>query len=168
MQKLILIIFLFLALLSCKPGLVESSGYNLLLQNILDEQVPVISVAQLEQLGGAILLDSRSKEEFDVSHISKAIFVGFDDFDVSRVANLDKSQPIVVYCSVGYRSEKISQKLRNAGFKDVRNLYGGIFEWVNQGNEVVDSKGQNTSRIHPYSITWGIWLRKGDKDYGTN
>jgi 3-mercaptopyruvate sulfurtransferase SseA len=69
---------------------------------------------------------------------------------------------------VGYRSEKISEKLKQAGFKDVSNLYGGIFEWVNQGNPVVDENGKITDNIHAYSKTWGVWLNKGVKVYNSN
>lgn len=136
-----------------------------MLQSVLDDSVPVLSVAQLKDSENIMLLDAREQEEFDVSHIPNASYVGFEDFDLSSVVHLDRYQSIVVYCSVGYRSEKITQQLLENGFQNVNNLYGGIFEWVNQGNEVVDTQGQKTSRIHPYSSTWGIWLRKGEKAY---
>ena len=47
-----------------------------------------------------------------------------------------------MYCSIGKRSEKVTQKLKKAGYNNVSNLYGGIFEWVNQGNEVVDTNNK--------------------------
>ncbi|MEL6718853.1 MAG: rhodanese-like domain-containing protein, partial [Bacteroidota bacterium] len=68
------------------------------------------------------------------------------------------------YCSVGYRSEKISEQLLEAGFKDVSNLYGGIFEWKNQDHEVVDEKGA-TEKVHAYDRVWGFWLKEGKKVY---
>ena len=43
-----------------------------------------------------------------------------------------KSDTIVLYCSIGYRSEKIGEKLVEMGYGHVFNLYGGIFEWVNR------------------------------------
>ena len=139
-----------------------------MLKALLDDQVPSISVAELSQFDSVVLLDSRSKEEFEVSHIPNALHVDFEDFDLSKVAHLNKNQSIVVYCSVGYRSEKITDQLIENGFEDVNNLYGGIFEWVNQGNGIVNMEGKLTSRIHPYSSTWGIWLRKGEKTFKSN
>jgi hypothetical protein len=72
---------------------------------------------------------------------------------------------VVVYCSVGYRSEKIAARLREMGFLEVYNLYGGLFEWVNRGNPVYRNE-QATRAVHGYSWTWGIWLRRGKKVYG--
>ena len=64
-----------------------------------------------------------------------------------------------MYCSVGYRSEKVSEKLIKAG----SNMYGSIFEWVNQGRPVYDSDGVPTDRVHAFDETWGAWLLKGEK-----
>jgi hypothetical protein len=71
----------------------------------------------------------------------------------------------VVYCTVGVRSEKVGEKLKAAGYQNVRNLYGSIFEWVNQGNPVVDNQGKPTQQVHAYSRVWGVWLNKGEKIY---
>jgi len=37
-----------------------------------------------------------------------------------------------------------------AGYTNVSNLYGGIFEWVNQGNNVVDDNNRITPKVHAY------------------
>lgn len=113
----------------------------------------------------AILLDTRAKAEYDVSHLPGARWVGYDDFDISRVQNIPKNANVVLYCSVGYRSEKVGEKLLAAGYQRVSNLYGSLFEWVNQGNPVVDRAGQPTRRVHAYSRAWGIWLNRGEKVY---
>jgi len=104
-----------------------------------------------------LLLDARAREEFATSHISGAAWVGYDDFDLLRVAAVPKNQPIVVYCSVGYRSGKIAEKLTKAGYTEVYNLWGGIFHWYNSGKEVVDKNGP-TSHVHPYNEKWSKWL----------
>ena len=72
---------------------------------------------------------------------------------------------IVVYCSLGIRSEKISEKLKAEGYSNVRNLYGGIFEWKNKGFEVFDSEGKETEKVHAYSKSWSKWLKNGEKIY---
>jgi len=64
----------------------------------------------------------------------------------------------LVYCSVGYRSERIGEHLLELGFTDVHNLYGGIFEWINKGYGVMNSKGQWVERVHGYSPSWGKWI----------
>ncbi len=144
---------------------VESSAYNLTLKTLLSHSVSEVSVSQVKEMSNVVLLDAREWNEFQVSHIKNALYVGYDQFEISKLPSIDKKQKVVVYCSVGYRSEKISEKLKEAGFTDVSNLYGGIFEWVNQGNVVVDEKGKATENIHAYSKTWGVWLNKGVKVY---
>lgn len=144
---------------------VESSAYNLTLKALLSHSTPEVSVGQVKALKDFLIMDAREINEYEVSHIKNSIYVGYDKFNIEQLKELNRNQKIVVYCSVGYRSEKIAEKLLQAGFTDVSNLYGGIFEWVNQGNEVVDNKGAKTDKVHAYSSTWGIWLNKGTKVY---
>ncbi len=147
------------------PAQVQSSSYNLTLKTLLSHSVPEVSVSQVKEMPNVLFLDAREWSEFQVSHIKNARYVGYDQFEIGKLQSINEKQKLVVYCSVGYRSEKISEKLKQAGFADVSNLYGGIFEWVNQGNTVVDEKGNVTENIHAYSKTWGVWLNKGVKVY---
>jgi 3-mercaptopyruvate sulfurtransferase SseA len=75
-----------------------------------------------------------------------------------------RQQTVVVYCSVGYRSERVGERLKALGFRDVRNLYGGIFQWVNEGRPVYNATGP-TRQVHPYSALWSTWLRQGEAVY---
>ena len=75
----------------------------------------------------------------------------------------DKNSELVVYCSLGIRSESIASKLKKAGYSNVFNLYGGIFEWKNNGFTVYNLENIETENIHAYSKDWGIWLKKGKK-----
>lgn len=134
---------------------------------MLSESTPSITVPELanKDLKKLTLLDAREKNEFQVSHLKNARWVGFNDFDLSRLNGIDKDTEIVIYCSIGVRSEKISEKLRAAGFNNVKNLYGSIFEWVNQGNPVYGPDGKQTQKVHAYNKKWGVWLNKGVKVY---
>jgi rhodanese-related sulfurtransferase len=144
---------------------VEGSGYNLMLKTLLSHSVPEITVDSLNSIISSVqLVDSRELEEYKVSHIEGALFSGYNNFDSTIVDQLDPNRPIIVYCSIGYRSEKIAERLIEAGFTNVYNLYGGIFEWVNQSGDIVDEDGE-TNRVHAYSRTWGIWLKDGEKVY---
>lgn len=144
---------------------VLSSAYDLTLNALLSHSVPEISVVQAKKLKDVLWLDAREENEFMVSHIANAKFVGYDQFNIEALQSQPQDQKVIVYCSVGYRSEKIAEKLIQAGYKDVSNLYGGIFEWVNQGNPVVDKEGKATKNIHAYNKTWGVWLTRGNKVY---
>lgn len=143
---------------------VESAAYNFMLKRILSHAVPAVSVNEVDA-NRCVLLDARELIEFNVSTIRGARWVGFEDFSMTRVEDIDKDSKIIVYCSVGYRSEKIAEKLIEAGFKDVSNLYGGIFEWVNQEKEVFDSLDYPVVRVHAFSRLWDIWLHRGKKVY---
>ncbi|HEX9958697.1 MAG TPA: rhodanese-like domain-containing protein [Fibrella sp.] len=142
-----------------------SKPFGIMLDALIKESVPIVTCNELKQIPNAILFDAREKREYAVSHLPKARWIGYNDFDLNRVADVPRTSPIVVYCSVGYRSEKVGEKLKAAGFTNVRNLYGSLFEWVNQGNPVVDSTDKPTRRVHAYSRTWGIWLNRGEKIY---
>jgi rhodanese-related sulfurtransferase len=144
---------------------VNNASFNLTLKALLSHSVNEISVKNAVTRYDAVFLDAREKEEFDVSHIKSAKHVGYKDFDLARVKNIKKSDPIIVYCSVGYRSEKIGEQLIANGYTNVSNLYGGIFEWVNEGYLVFDSSGNATPKVHAYDQAWGIWLSQGEKVY---
>ncbi len=105
-----------------------------------------------------ILLDTREREEFDVSRIKSAIWIGYNDFDLSRLDSIDRNKEIVVYCSVGYRSSKIGLLLKNNGFGNVKNLYGGIFKWANEGHPLYNDTTQ-TRQIHAYDEHWGHFVQ---------
>ncbi len=128
--------------------------------------VPLISATDLERKAdNFVLLDTREKAEYKVSHLENAQWVGYDTFDKKRLKDIPKDQPIVVYCSIGYRSERIGEQLLKMGYEEVYNLNGGIFEWVNQDQELVESKDKATDKVHAYSKSWGVWLDKGEKVY---
>ena len=112
-----------------------------------------------------IILDSRELAEYQVSHIPGSIWVGYDDFDINRIKEVSKEKEILTYCSVGYRSERIGEKLIDAGYQNVSNLKGSLFEWVNKGNTLVDNEGHFTTKIHGYNSEWSKWLKKGTVVY---
>lgn len=139
---------------------------NAMLKVLLSEDVPKISIANAAaKKGRATFLDSRSREEYNVSHIRNAVYVGYKDFELSRVSPVPKDQEIIVYCSVGKRSDEVTKKLQDAGYANVHNLYGGIFEWFNKGYEIVNTSNQPTDTIHAYSKLFSWWLDRGEKVY---
>ncbi len=139
-----------------------------LLKKYNTEDIPYISVQELAMpKTDAILLDARELKEYEVSHLKHAMHVGYDHFDLNTVLkNIPKtSTSIVVYCSVGIRSEAIAQQLKKAGYSNVYNLFGGIFEWKNHNLPVYNCEETETENVHAYSKDWGQWLLKGNKIY---
>lgn len=138
------------------------------IESLLNKTVPLVSEKELSELLAEdkkpVLLDTRSKEEYEVSHIEGARFIDYSDFDANMLNGIDKNDTVVVYCSVGYRSEKIGEKLQKLGYKNVLNLYGGIFDWKNKGQQVTNSTGV-TDSVHTYNKSWSQWLYKGVKVY---
>jgi rhodanese-related sulfurtransferase len=139
------------------------------LKSLYRYTVPLVSATDLQRrlLSGEpiVLLDTRAIEEFNVSHLHGALFIDYKKFTTQQLDTLSRNTPIIVYCSVGYRSERVGEKLIAFGFKNVRNLYGGIFEWANKGYPLVDEKGRTTLHVHTYNKSWSQWLTKGVKVY---
>jgi rhodanese-related sulfurtransferase len=162
MQKLFLFTFLLLV-----NTVFAQKTIDAVLQKYNTGKVAYISVADAKKLDKAVFLDAREKEEFKVSHIQKAAFVGFDHFNEKnfKALKIDKKTVIVVYCSVGVRSEKIGLRLQKMGYTNVYNLFGGIFEWKNENGLVYDHNNLETNKIHCYSITWSQYLTSGECAY---
>ena len=131
------------------------------------ESVPYIKVAELKDKKNLVYLYAREPKEYQVSHIKNALFVGYDDFKSEIVTSKikDKSTAIVVYCSIGVRSENIGEKLQQLGYTNVYNLYGGIFEYKNEGGTVYNLQNKPTDSVHTYNKKWSKYLTKGNKVY---
>ncbi len=157
-----LLIISFLLLLSCAEPSIKG-----VLDKYNKGTVPYISVPELVESENIIILDTRETEEYEVSHLPGAVWVGDDEIDLDKLKSeiTNPDAPIVVYCSVGVRSEDFGEKLIDMGYTDVRNLYGGIFLWKNTGRNVVDSTGTITENVHAYSKYWGKLLTEANKVY---
>lgn len=104
-----------------------------------------------------LLFDARSKEEYAVSHLPTARRVNPDAAHGPQLDSVSTDTPIVVYCSVGYRSARVTKALRDRGFTNVANLKGSIFRWANEGRPVVRGD-ERVSAVHPYDRVWGQLL----------
>ena len=127
-------------------------------------KVPLISVENLHRkINKVHIFDTRSKAEFEVSHLPHALYLGFEEFDQTLLSEIPKNAELVLYCSVGYRSEQIGEKLIQLGFFNTYNLYGGIFEWVNQRLPLANATNQPTQSIHTYNKAWSKWVEETNK-----
>ena len=126
-------------------------------------KVQWITTAQLadwlanKQRQPPVLLDVRLEEEWNVSQISGARRVAPSAPVDEVISDMPKDTPIVTYCAVGYRSGALATKLREAGFTNVRNLEGSIFQWANERRPLVH-EDQPVTTVHPYNSLWGRLL----------
>jgi rhodanese-related sulfurtransferase len=142
---------------------IRNPNFDETIKSYLDFSVPIISVDSLyKNYNNYILLDARAKSEYEVSHLPGAHYIGYKKPQLSVVKNLDTSKNIVLYCSIGYRSEVIAKKLQKKGY-NVINLYGSIFEWVNKGYPLQDENGLDTKTVHGYDKSWSKWVE--NKEY---
>lgn len=140
----------------------ENPEFDKKVENLLGFTVPLIGVKELKNIQSEVhIFDTRKEEEYAVSHIPGATYLGFDSFDPKDLKGISKSDTIVLYCSVGYRSEKIGERLQKMGYTKVFNLYGSLFEWANQGYPLVDASDRPTQKVHTYNKNWSQWVDDG-------
>jgi len=82
-----------------------------------------------------ILVDVRTKNEYQQGHIPNAINIPLNELD-KRVSELPQGKPIVVVCASGNRSKSGASKLVSAGYENISNLKGGTMTWMMSGNPV--------------------------------
>lgn len=158
---------LLLASVSFSQGRTQAE-YDQMLNEEYKKSVPFIQAKELyaKILGGQkmYLLDTREGREYQISAIKGAIHVGFLFFSKKKIETVNKDDLVIVYCTIGARSETIGARLIKHGFQNVYNLYGGIIQWVNEGLPVYHNN-QKTQEVHVYSKKWGQWLNKGKAQY---
>ncbi|NKB32268.1 MAG: sulfurtransferase [Pseudomonadales bacterium] len=99
-----------------------------------------------------IIIDVRAAEEFAVSHLNQALNIETGAGVAAQFS--DKSAPIIVYCSVGYRSAGVAAELESLGYSNVKNLQHSIFEWANRDLPMENAAG-DTDLVHPFNRIWG-------------
>lgn len=102
-----------------------------------------------------LLVDVRAADEFAVSHLRAAR--NLTSVEEVRATLRTNAQPVVVYCSVGYRSSALGEKMQRAGLTNVVNLEGSLFQWANERRPLY--RGTNEVReIHGYNRKWSKLL----------
>ena len=74
-----------------------------------------------------LLIDVKSREEYEKFHLNNSINIPIEKFNIIAPKMIkDKSKTIIVYCSSGIRSLAAYEMLKDYGFNNVYNIYGGI------------------------------------------
>lgn len=75
----------------------------------------------------SVLLDVRSKQEYEEEHLAGSISLCLYDLKENAQKIIkDKTQTIIVYCSSGSRSKEAQKELEAMGYENVYNLKGGL------------------------------------------
>ncbi len=96
-----------------------------------EDMTPRELKAWLDAGGQPLLLDVREPQEYAINRLPGGFLIPMSDLP-GRVGELDPARSVVVYCKVGERSARAVQFLRGLGFRDVRNLTGGVRRWVDE------------------------------------
>jgi rhodanese-related sulfurtransferase len=87
------------------------------------------------KLKNIYLLDVRTVQEREQGYIPGSILIPIDAIG-SRIAEIPKNRPIIVYCAVGVRSKVVAQALAKKGYPEVYNMRDGINGWYRNGYPV--------------------------------
>jgi rhodanese-related sulfurtransferase len=114
-----------------------------------------------------VLFDVRTPAEYAVSHLRGARHHEKVEAIAQAIAALPRDTAVVVYCSVGYRSGEVVERLMNraSSASDLRifNLEGSLFEWANSGRELVQTTKDGAQVVqvaHSFNKNWAGLLEK--------
>lgn len=96
--------------------------------------IPTINVVELAELMQSTrdlqLIDVRESDEREICHIG-GLHIPLSTLP-DHLSQLSRDKPIVVYCRSGGRSMQACHFLLQAGYRDVKNLTGGILQWIEE------------------------------------
>lgn len=97
----------------------------------------------------AQILDARLPEEFEQNHLEGAVSFNISSKDefVKQSAKLSKDKPTFIYSIGNGRSGVLAAELRNAGFKDVTEIPGGLSKWIGLGKPVISTVGKGLNEV---------------------
>lgn len=88
-----------------------------------------------------VVLDVRTKEEYEAGHMPGAVWIDFMEPDFAeKVGKLDKNKTYLVHCASGGRSARACKKMEGMDFGRLYNLQGGMKAWEKAGKPVEKGK----------------------------
>ena len=123
MKKLILLFLAVMLLTACGQDVENDQGAVYV--NITAEEAKQI----MDTEEGYIILDVRTREEYDEGHIPGATQISHEEIaEKAEEALTDKEQLILVYCRSGRRSKIAAEALVELGYTNIKE-FGGIIDW---------------------------------------
>ena len=120
MKKIIILIVLVILLCGCSANNSKEKDGQVIVKNVTCKEKDDI----IKNEENAMLIDVRTKEEYDEKHLEKAINIPYEKIveELSAFGTVDFDVPVIVYCKSGGRSSMAAESLINAGYKQVYNL----------------------------------------------
>lgn len=85
-----------------------------------------------------MLIDARTPAEYSSGHLANATNLDWNSGQLEAVSeSLEELKPVLLYCASGRRSAAAREFLIRKGFKDVKDLDGGIQAWTAEGKPVM-------------------------------
>ena len=123
MKKLIILLLAVMMLTAC--GQDKENNQGAVYMNITAEEAKQI----MDSEEGYIILDVRTREEYDQGHIPGAIVIPHEEIaEKAEDVLTDKDQLILVYCRSGRRSKIAAEALVELGYTNIKE-FGGIIDW---------------------------------------
>ena len=123
MKKLIFLLLTAILLTAC--GQAKENDREAVYVNITAEEAKAI----MDTEEGYVILDTRTREEYDQGHIPGAIQISHDEItEKAEEVLTDKDQLILVYCRSGRRSKIAAEALVELGYTNIKE-FGGIIDW---------------------------------------
>lgn len=95
----------------------------------MDEMTPHELKARIDSHRPPILLDVRQDWETKLCRLANSVHIPIEEIEF-RADELNPEDEIVVYCHQGVRSAAVAHYLRQRGFKNAKNLAGGLDYWA--------------------------------------
>ncbi|MBI2159411.1 MAG: sulfurtransferase [Candidatus Rokubacteria bacterium] len=95
----------------------------------MDQITPQELKTRLDRNDRPFLLDVRQDWETRLCRLENAVHIPIEEIEV-RTEELNPEDEIVVYCHQGVRSAAVATYLRQLGFRNVKNLAGGLDSWA--------------------------------------
>ena len=123
MKKLIILLLAVMLLTAC--GQAKENDQEAAYMNITAQEAKTI----MDTEEGYVILDTRTREEYDQGHIPGAIQISHDEImEKAEEVLTDKDQLILVYCRSGRRSKIAAEALAELGYTSIKE-FGGIIDW---------------------------------------
>ena len=123
MKKLTILLLAVMLLTAC--GQAKENDRKAVYVNITAEEAKTI----MDTEEGYVILDTRTREEYDQGHIPGAIVISHDEItEKAEEVLTDKDQLILVYCRSGRRSKLAAEALLELGYTNIKE-FGGIIDW---------------------------------------
>ena len=133
MDKTFKLVLLLLAIsliaflvMGCSKQAAKTDGDK---SSVYQKITPAVVKERLDKGEKLIIVDVRTKEEYDGGHIPNSLLIPYDEIEAKAATLLpDKNASIIVYCRSGRRSEIAAKSLVKLGYTNVADM-GAISDW---------------------------------------